>query len=69
MGISNTHGSITVGKSKFYYHQAHSFLLSIALCFGSNLIDTVFEGKVSHKKGAISSLFFLSKRVFIPNKT
>jgi hypothetical protein len=45
MGISNTHGSITVGK-KFHYHQAHSFLLSIALCFGSNLIDTVFlEGK------------------------
>jgi imidazolonepropionase len=33
MGISNTHGSITVGKSEFYYHQAHSFLLSIALCF------------------------------------
>jgi imidazolonepropionase len=22
MGISNTHGSITIGKSKFYYHQA-----------------------------------------------
>jgi hypothetical protein len=61
--------SITIGKSKFYYHQAHSFLLSIALCFWSNLIDTVFlEGKVSHKRGAIRLLFFLSKRVFIPKQ-
>jgi imidazolonepropionase len=48
--ISNTHGSITVGKSKFYYHQAiPSYYHPYA--FGSNLIDTVFlEGKVSHKK-------------------
>jgi hypothetical protein len=30
--VSNTHGSITVGKKANYYHQAHSFLL-IALCF------------------------------------
>jgi hypothetical protein len=58
--------SITVGKSKFYYHQAHSFLLSIALCFCSNLIDTVFlEGK-DKKRGA--RLLFLSKRVFIPKQ-
>jgi imidazolonepropionase len=32
MGISNTHGSITVGKKKRII-TAHSFLLSIALCF------------------------------------
>jgi hypothetical protein len=70
MGISNTHGSITIGKSKFYYHQAHSFLLSIALCFWSNLIDTVFlEGKVSHKKEELlGSSFYLNVSLF-QNKT
>jgi imidazolonepropionase len=51
MGISNTHGSITIGKSKFHYHQADSFLLSLPYAFGSNLIDTVFlEGKINIKK-------------------
>jgi imidazolonepropionase len=35
MGISNTHGSITIGKkSELYYHQNHSFLLSLPYALG-----------------------------------
>jgi hypothetical protein len=69
MGISNTHGSITVGKKQFYYHQAHSFLLSIALCFWSNLIDTVFlEEKYHIKEELLGSFFYLNVSLF-QNKT
>jgi imidazolonepropionase len=49
MGISNTHGSNE--KKQIYYHQTNSFLLSIAICFCSNLIDSVFlEGNYYIKK-------------------
>jgi imidazolonepropionase len=46
MGISDTHGSITIGKKNFIITETNPFLLSIAICFCSNLIDSVFEGKI-----------------------
>jgi imidazolonepropionase len=63
MGISNTHGSITIGKKQFHYHQAIPSYYQLPYAFGS-LIDTVFlEGKVSHKKEELLGSL-LSKRVF-----
>jgi imidazolonepropionase len=47
MGISNTHGSITIGKkANFIITKPISSYYQLPYAFGSNLIDTVFlEGK------------------------
>jgi imidazolonepropionase len=47
MGISNTHGSITVGKKANFIITKFISYYQLPYVFWSNLIDTVFEGKVS----------------------
>jgi imidazolonepropionase len=48
MGISETHGSITIGKKAcFIITKPLSSYYQLPYAFGSNLVDTVFiEGKI-----------------------
>jgi hypothetical protein len=57
MGISNTHGSITVGKSKFIITKPIPSYYQLPYAFGSNL-DVFLEGYHYKKRGAIRLLFF-----------
>jgi imidazolonepropionase len=45
-GISDTHGSITIGKNKLYYHETNPSYYQLPYAFGSNLIDSVFLGRI-----------------------
>jgi imidazolonepropionase-like amidohydrolase len=68
VGISNTHGSITIGKkSKFIITKPIPSYYQLPYAFGSNLIDTVFlEGKYHIKKEEL--LFFFYKFILIKTK-
>ena len=48
MGISETHGSISIGKkANLIITKPVSSYYQLPYCFGSNLIDSVFiEGKI-----------------------
>jgi imidazolonepropionase-like amidohydrolase len=66
MGISNTHGSITVGKANFIITKPISYRI-INVPVWSNLIGTVAEG-MHKKEELLGSSFFYLNLSFIPKQ-